>query len=373
MPRLRFGPSAVCLLASLALIAGCTAGAAPSSSPVPEPIASIPPELAAAIATRTEFGLRADAEYVANVHAAGDSIEHELGILVTPVEAAELARRFGAETDLEALIAYGAEQVETFGGLYIDQASGGDVVLLFTEGLERHAAAASDLAPDGVTVRVERVRFTEAELVELLENLDFGGLAAEGHDMVGASLDTIDNIVELELKSDDPSIEQRLEALHGGRLDVVVHPKPGPWENRAAGDGWRLIGAGIGRNDAYTVRAATDAAEWAAMWEAIGLEQEIPEADFADEVVVSFGHGIGSSCPELRLDDVAIADDVVFSVASDPLAPRGCTADLVGAAVFVVALSRDSLPDAGFTLRLAERAVTGGGADFNEEIEVDLP
>ena len=67
---------------------------------------------------------------------------------------------------------------------------------------------------------------------------------------------------------------------------------------------------------------------------------------------MSFGHGIGSSCPELRLDGVAIEGGVVFSQTSDPLVPRGCTADLAATAVFVVAVERSALPDDGFTLRL---------------------
>lgn len=39
--------------------------------------------------------------------------------------------------------------------------------------------------------------------------------------------------------------------------------------------------------------------------------------------------------------------------------------------MFVVAVERDALPDDGFTLRLAERTITGGG--FQEELEVELP
>ncbi|MEA2651934.1 MAG: hypothetical protein QOI85_1655, partial [Chloroflexota bacterium] len=115
---------------------------------------------------------------------------------------------------------------------------------------------------------------------------------------------------------------------------------------------------------------ATDEAAWIEMWAAIGLDGDAPSVDLEDEVVVSFGHGIGSSCPELRLDAVELGS-LVFSRTSDPIAPRGCTADLVGAAVFVVAIERDALPDDGFTLQLGPERVTGGG--FTEVIDVPLP
>ncbi len=108
--------------------------------PVVDPDLSV--EVADAIVTRTALGLRSDAEYVEAVHAAADSVRHDIGLLVTPEEAAELDRRFEAQDDLSALAAYGAEHPDTFGGMYIDQAAGGDVVLLFTRDVERHVRPA---------------------------------------------------------------------------------------------------------------------------------------------------------------------------------------------------------------------------------------
>ena len=139
----------------------------------------------------------------------------------------------------------------------------------------------------------------------------------------------------------------------------------------AEGDGWRLIGAGESRDEAYVVRAATDEADYDEMWEAIGLGGTAPVVDLATEVVVSFGHGIGSGCPEVRLDGVRIADDVVFSITSDPLGPRNCTADLTGAAVFVVAIEHQAAPN-GFTLWLNQLAASDNGG-FSAPVEVELP
>lgn len=360
----------------VAVLCGC---ATTRTEPPPPPASAqtINPDLSAeiahAIVIRTDLGLRADPEYVASVHDAPDSIRSDFGFLVTPDEAAALQRRFAAQDELGALAAYGAEHPDTFGGLYIDQASGGDVVLLFTTDVERHARAASVLAPDGVTARVRKVDFTEADLRELLEGLDFDALGPDVQ-MVEAGVDTVRNVVTLVVKTNDASFEERAEAEHGGRLDVTAHPMPGPWQNAESGDGWRLLAVGETTSaEAYTVRAATDDEAWAAMWDAIGPGDDRPAVDFSAEVAVSFGHGIGSSCRELRLDDVVIDDDVVYGVTSDPLSPRACTSDLAATAVFVVAVSRDALPATGFTVRLAEQTTTCADCGFSEEIEVPLP
>ena len=266
--------------------------------------------------------------------------------------------------DIDGLIAYGNRHRDVFGGLYLDPPGGSRVVMLFTADLDTHRQAVSDILPG---TQVRQVRFTEAALVALLESLDFEALEAGGMQMVGAGLDTIGNKVTLELKSNDPTVELRMELAHGGMLDVTVHPIPGAWANIEAGDGWRLLATGeVSGMEAYVVRAATDSGAWDEMWTAIGLEGAAPAVDVAAEVVVSFGHGIGSSCPEMRLDGVAIQDGVVFSETSDPLSPRACTADLAGAVMFLVAIERASLPADGFTLRLRPD-------DIGDPIEVPLP
>jgi hypothetical protein len=273
------------------------------------------------------------------------------------------------EDVVAALQAYGAEHAGEFAGLYVEDQSRGSFVMLFTDHLDEHASALAEIWP---RVTVRGAHFSEALLTEVLEGLDLQAMAGDGIEPLSAGLDTMNNRVTLDLKSDDPTLEARLEQRYGGMVEVTVHPLPGEWSNVAEGDGWRLLASGeAGGAEAYTVRAATDAGEWSEMWAAIGLGAESPPVDLEDEVAVSFGHGIGSSCPELRLDAIEIGDGVVFSRTSDPLAPRNCTADLVGAAVFVVAIQRDALPDDGFTLQLGPERVTGGG--FTEVIDVPLP
>lgn len=269
------------------------------------------------------------------------------------------------------LQSYGAEHADEFGGLYVDDQSRGSFVMLFTDRLDEHAAALAEIWP---RVTVRGVRYSEAVLIAVLESFDLSAMAGDGIEPLSAGLDTMNNRVTLDLKSDDPTLEARLELQYGGMVDVTVHPLPGDWTNVTEGDGWRLLAAGeAGGDEAYTVRAATDEAAWEALWSALALDGERPEVALEDEVVVSFAHGIGSSCREMRLDDVVIEGGVVFSVASDPLAPRNCTADLAGAAVFVIAVERTALPPDGFTLQLGERVVTCPDCGFTEQIDVPLP
>jgi hypothetical protein len=268
-----------------------------------------------------------------------------------------------------ALQAYGAEHADEYAGLYVDEQSQSSFVMLFTGHLEEHAAALAEIWP---RVTVRGARFSEAALTAVLEGMDLQAMAADGIEPLSAGLDTVNNRVTLDVKSDDPTLEARLELRYGGMVEVTVHPMPpDEWANATQGDGWRLLAAGEARDDAYTVRAATEEAGWHEMWAAIGLGGDAPAVDLADEVVVSFGHGVGSSCPDLRLDAVEVGS-LVFSRTSDPMAPRNCTDDLAGAAVFVVALEREALPDDGFTLQLGPERVTGGGA-FTEVIDVPLP
>jgi hypothetical protein len=247
--------------------------------------------------------------------------------------------------------------------------------MLFTADLERHRAALEAL-PGDFRFEVRPARWTEVELKALQMNIVDEMRSVQGVEFMSASLDTIGNVVTVEFKTNDPSLGARLEAEHPGMLVATSYPLPGPWQNKAAGDGWRLMAAGQARTEGYRVRAATTEAEWLAMWEELDPVNPAPELNISEEIAVSFGHGIGSSCPEMRLDDVVIDHhtQLVFSIASDPLQPRACTADLAGGAFFVVALARAALPDSPFTVSLTQDPVCGGGGDcpFDGEIKVDL-
>ena len=270
---------------------------------------------------------------------------------------------------IEGLQAYGQDHVDEFGGMYIDPPGGRHVVMLFTANVDEHAHAVEAIQP-GTTVRA--VEHTEAELAALIEGFDFDSLRAQGVEMLSASVDVINNRATLEAKSTDLTAEARLELSFGGLLDVTIYPVPGEWHNVGEGDGWRLLAAGEGDIEAYTVHAATDATSWDALWEEVGLGGATPEVGLQEEVVVAFGHGIGIGCREVRLDDVVIDAGIVWSVTSDPLLPRNCDAALVGTHVFVVAIAREAVPDDGFTLWLNEYAASRGG-EFSAALDAELP
>lgn len=92
------------------------------------------------------------------------------------------------------------------------------------------------------------------------------------------------------------------------------------------------------------------------MWRALDPVNAPPPLDIDREIAVSFAHGIGSSCPEVRLDGVVVdgQSHLIFSRVSDPLAPRNCTADLAGGAYFVVAIERSVLLEGPYTVRLTQ-------------------
>jgi hypothetical protein len=271
---------------------------------------------------------------------------------------------------------YAAGEPDVFGGLYLD---GGLTVVQFTDDLARHDAALQALGIAAGRYRLEQVDNTEAELLELQreisDELASGGIA--GAQFVSSSVATIDNVVEVTVKSNDPDLERQLRARYGDAevLDLVVAPLVEDWEQPDAGDGWRLLGHGRVA-ESYTVRVASDPDELAALWETLGIAGAPPEVDFAQALVVSFVQGIGSGCPEMRLDGVEVDGDAVFPRLSDPLAPRNCTADLVGGQAFVVALDRESLPGTPFRVRLAppdQPLPCGGDCGSGAPAEVRIP
>ena len=169
-----------------------------------------------------------------------------------------------------------------------------------------------------------------------------------------ASPDVIRNDVMIEVKSDNPLAERILQAYGPpGIIDVELHPADKPWTQPSEGPGWRLLGV-FETDLPYTVAIAVDRTELASEWHRYGLPSSPPAWDPSREVALVLSDGIGSSCPELRLDAIVMDAKarLVHGNFSDPLAPRVCTADLTGARTFVVAVAKHQLPPSPFTLRL---------------------
>jgi hypothetical protein len=365
-----------CLAVLGTLLAGC-AWIAPGASPTsPEDGPQL--ELAEQIAWREELGLRADEAWVRRVMADPEAVFTDPGIQVTPAELAELeARMQRDDRAVQIAVAYGQEHAGEFAGVYIDRENGAQLVARFTANLERHQAELDRLTGAPGLVLVRRARFTEQELLDIQGAITDAQheLAAEGIELMGVGSGGIENAVTVSAKSNDPGAEQRLKAFGPpGSILVELFPLPGPWHQTPDGPGWRLVD--VHRTSlAYTVGVARTADELAAELERHGIEGEPPEWDPTSEVMAFLSEGIGSSCPEVRIDGVVIDAErrLVFGEFSDPLAPRGCTADLAGGQTFVVALQRAALPDR-FILRQFEEnhachPECGSGPS---EIEVDL-
>lgn len=272
--------------------------------------------------------------------------------------------------------AYVGEHRDVFGGLYLD---GGVVVLQFTDELAVHDAALQAMGIAGGRYRLERVERTEDALMALQERItaDMMGQALEGYEFQSSGIDVFTNRVDLTVKSNEPGAEEFLRDRYdaGDALALHLFPLITEWDQPDAGDGWQLLAHGQVR-ESYSVRVATDADAYADLWAALGLGGEAPPVDLAASIVASFAQGIGSSCPELRLDAVHIEDGAVYPAFSDPLSPRACTADLIGGQAFVVALDRAALPPAPYHVRLVapgERLPCGGdcGDGLTSEARVD--
>jgi len=327
-----------------------TTTATPASTNTSLPPAQ-PADVETAINVREAIGLRSEREWVEAVQSDPNSVASNLGILVTTDELVELQRQQAMPDDRSALIAYGIRHADQYGGTYLE-AGTAQTVMLFTGDLDQHRAAIASL-PRGAGVDVRPCTFTEAELTLVLHGLDFNELRSQGIEVITASLDTVGNVVRVEAKAASAEAKTQLEQRYGGKLIATIHPFPGAWSNRGAGTGWQLV-ANMERGSewAFSARGATNEGEWVALWNELSPGLERPAIDFGTQVAAVFGVGIGGGCREVRLDDVVIdhAGRMVYPQTSDPLAPRGCDSSLTGAAVFVVALSRDTLPEVPFKL-----------------------
>lgn len=154
-------------------------------------------------------------------------------------------------------------------------------------------------------------------------------------------------------------------------IDPQAAPADGP--QAPAGDGWRLLADEPGLGQAYRTGIATDEASYEGLWTDVGLAAERPPVDFQAEVVVWFGAVFGSSCPDLRLDDVVVDRERALVHAEivlvDP--PMACTGD-ANPRAYLVALQRATLPDGPFAIQLGTDDPPAGVPEERTVVDVDL-
>lgn len=155
-----------------ALVAAPSADADPRDAPpaTASTPAAPPPTDAESheIRLRAQFGLRADLPYVRTVDADPGSDTDRLGIPLTPDEAADIDARSATVSALHAA----AQDLDRFGGIWIDQAAGG-VIHLAVAGTwpEETVQRLRSFVPAGQRLVLDEVALSLAELDSLLSRL----------------------------------------------------------------------------------------------------------------------------------------------------------------------------------------------------------
>jgi len=256
--------------------------------------------------------------------------------------------------------------------IWIDREHNGWVTVAFSKDA---AARQLDLEREfpGVGVVAVQVGWTTAQLEALQRRThevlppgvanSSGTLVMQGVVMIGVGVLTPERIAIVE----GAFAGQRV-CLEG--TDPADAPLSGP--QQPTGDGWRLL-ATEPTGSPYRTGLAWDAVSLEALWSDAGVSAPIPAVDFQAEVVIWFGAVYGSSCPDLRLDNV-IVDQVRRMIHADIVLvepPGACTAD-ANPRAYLVAVPRSRLPAPTFAIQLDAEEPPGGVPEERTLVEADL-
>ncbi len=238
----------------------------------------------------------------------------------------------------------------------------------------------------------------EARQRELEERFPDVGVVAVGVDWTMAELEALQRRVVQELRPLFPvtswtSVTQGVVGIDVGVLnqeriaaveerfagqrvciagaDPADVPAEGPQPQQ--GEGWRLLADEQGAGQPYRTGIATDQASYETLWTDIGLSGAPPPVDFESEVVIWFGAVYGSSCPNLRLDDVVVDQERALVHAEIVLVgvPAACSAD-ANPHAYLVALERTRLPSGPFAIQLGADDPPAGVPEERTLVDVDL-
>jgi hypothetical protein len=222
-PRVSSGPSASIL--AVLPSASASTEVCPELPTEPPPPDILPVDLdeatRAAIKGRAEYGLRRDLQWVRLV-AADPRASTAFGFPLLPEEEQSLfARHDPAEAVQRVLIAYG--HTDELGGLYIDNALGGTVVVLWTSNLDAHAAAILAQLPPCHPVIFRRVRWSEAELRRwqnkiFADSQWFRTIPAAGQ---GFGADIKKNVVTISVSSANPNAGALIVAHYAAPAGMI--------------------------------------------------------------------------------------------------------------------------------------------------------
>lgn len=278
----------------------------------------------------------------------------------------------GNEQPVEEVRAWAVQQ-PGFQEIWLDRDHKGWITVAFSDRAEQRQAELEARFPDVGVVAVE-VDWTMDGLMALQErvqremppgfSVSSGIYQMQGVVSIGLGVLQADRVA---------AVAERFagEPVCVEGLDPADAPVAGP--QPLGGDGWRLLAAEQGAGMVYRTGIATDAASYAELWQLIGLRGEPPPVDFETDVVIWFGAVYGSSCPDLRLDDVVVdeARALVHAEIVNLAAGMACTAD-ANPYAFVVALERARLPAGPFAIQLRADDPPGGVPEERTLVHVDL-
>ena len=263
-----------------------------------------------------------------------------------------------------------ARQRPGFVDVWIDRDNHGWVNVMFTEDVARRQAELEREFP-GVGVVAVEVEHSKRELRQLARRV--GALVQRESIPAGYGWGNANNIVELGVPVMTEELASLLDDEFAGEplcvdgADPEDTPQPGP--QPLAGDGWRMLGWEQGDGPAHEVGIATDQVVYAQLWERSGLVGMPPVVDFESDIVVWFALGHGSSCPNMRMDEVIVDRERsrVYPLIVNPDPVVFCTDDLTGAYQFVAALARAELPPGPFEIGLPG----GGNGELWRSLSID--
>lgn len=189
---------------------------------------SDPTDLSAEIAFRATYGLTTDPAFVTSVERSPSSLR-DYGVALTPTEEADLKHRDEVDSKLDPLLKHLASQAQ-FGGLYIDQSSGGVIDIATTGDASATLKDATSSAPSGAVLRSRHVQYTLQQLSALKDRVtqDVSSLTAAGVEVATIGVDVVANRVRIEVANLTDQVTTDLNARYGAEVIVVPGDAPVP-------------------------------------------------------------------------------------------------------------------------------------------------
>lgn len=277
----------------------------------------------------------------------------------------------GNEMPIEEVEAW-ATGYDSYAGIWVDREQNGWVTVAFTDDVAARQDEIRQRFPDDGVVAVH-VEMSERDLSSLQnrvhEELEGiveiqGSWTQINHGVVGLFVGVLSD----EAMS---ALEDRFdgEPICVDGIDPEEATAPGP--QPAGGEGWRLLVDERGVGHPYRTGIAWDEASLTDLFVAIDIVPVDVQVDFDDEVVIWFGAVYGSSCPDLRLDDVNVKGPMVHAHIVNTSNEFACTDD-ANPHTYLVAVERDRLPAPPFFIQLTENEPPGGVPEERTLVTADL-